>query len=89
MAAVQCRAPRPSETCPVWGGVERLMLAGAAAARLGGLGSGTVTWEYRLTSSRRVVNAVIRRLAPLGLAGRHTYVRHAVFRLTGAPETER
>ena len=38
---------------------------------------------YRLTRARRLVNVVIRRLALLGLAGRHTYLLTVPGRSTG------
>jgi deazaflavin-dependent oxidoreductase (nitroreductase family) len=42
-----------------------------------------VAREYRLNASRRLVNAVVRPLARLGLAGRHTYVLTVRGRKTG------
>jgi deazaflavin-dependent oxidoreductase (nitroreductase family) len=42
-----------------------------------------VAREYRLNASRRLVNAVVRPLARLGLAGRHTYILTVRGRKTG------
>lgn len=42
---------------------------------------------YRLTRSRRLINVVIRRLALLGFAGRHTYVLTVRGRKTGRPHS--
>lgn len=48
-----------------------------------GLGSDAVAREYRLNAPRRLVNAVVRPLTRVGLAGRHTYVLTVRGRKTG------
>jgi deazaflavin-dependent oxidoreductase (nitroreductase family) len=49
----------------------------------GGLGFRDVAKTYRLSASRRLVNAVISPLTRLGLAGRHTYILTVRGRKTG------